>query len=90
MLFSAFVFTLSFAYFTIFTKLSFYPFLFSCLFPTSFLQIRGHYFAKLDPLNINITNLDGEGAWLKQTSLGMDFRLLFKNANHFLFFDSEC
>ena len=29
-------------------------------------QIRGHYFAKLDPLEINVLNLDTEGAWLKK------------------------
>ncbi|XP_017475772.1 PREDICTED: 2-oxoglutarate dehydrogenase, mitochondrial-like [Rhagoletis zephyria] len=34
-------------------------------------QIRGHYFAKLDPLNINVTNLDRDGAWLKVYNLGI-------------------
>lgn len=38
-------------------------------------QIRGHYFAKLDPLSINVLNLDKEGAWLKNYNFGLCFML---------------
>jgi hypothetical protein len=34
-------------------------------------QIRGHYFSKLDPLEINVLNLDKEGAWLKNYNFGL-------------------
>lgn len=33
-------------------------------------KIRGHYFAKLDPLQINLLNLDQEGAWIKKYNFG--------------------
>ncbi|XP_074595074.1 oxoglutarate dehydrogenase Nc73EF isoform X2 [Brevipalpus obovatus] len=32
-------------------------------------QIRGHFFARLDPLGINVTFSDGEIAWLKESNL---------------------
>lgn len=37
------------------------------------IKIRGHYFAKLDPLEINVTNFDRDGAWLRVHQFGIQF-----------------